>query len=236
LTIETKCHELCEGSEAILFPGMNFFITDCSQDFRMKVFFCTESLFRTAHRKFNTDFFEYLKMYPIHRHADGTQENTLAYFSIIGDLSSDHGNRYRTMIVVNLLRSLLLNIYDKVQRYSNYSTETVFSRKEDIYKSFIELILNNFREHRDVGFYASGLCITPRYLASVTSAVQGKSPKQIIDNFILDEIKILLTFSDLTLQQIADRLHFPDSSYLGRFFRHYMKTSPSAWRAKEMSL
>ncbi len=236
LTIYTRHFELLPRSEAVLRPMTVFSIKDCSEDFRMTVFVCADSIFKMAHRKFDPDFFKYLNIFPVYRHPEGAEKSTLSYFSIIGTIIEDSGNRYRTMIVANLTRSLLMNIYDKVQRYSKDSTETVFSRREEIYKSFIELILKNFHEHRDVGFYASSLCITPRYLASVTSAVRSTSPKEIIDRFIIDEIKILLTFSDLTLQQIADRLHFPDSSYLGRFFRHYMKTSPSAWRTREMSL
>lgn len=236
LTIDTRHFELLPRSEVVLRPMTVFSIKDCSEDFRMTVFVCADGIFKMAHRKFDPDFFKYLNIFPVYRHPEGTEKSTLSYFSIIGTIIEDSGNRYRTMIVANLTRSLLLNIYDKVQRYSKDSTETVISRREEIYKSFIELILKNFHEHRDVGFYASSLCITPRYLASVTSAVRSTSPKEIIDRFIIDEIKILLTFSDLTLQQIADRLHFPDSSYLGRFFRHYMKTSPSAWRTREMSL
>ena len=236
IMIDTRRFELQQRSEVVLRPMTVFSIRDCSDDFRMKVLVCSDNIFKMAHRKFDPDFFKYLNMFPVYCHPEGAEESTLAYFSIIGTIVADSGNRYRTMIVANLMRSLLLNIYDKVQRNSKSSPATVFSRKEEIYKSFIELILKNFHEHRDVGFYASSLCITPRYLASVTSAIRDSSPKEIIDRFIIDEIKIMLTFSDLTLQQIADRLHFPDSSYLGRFFRHYMGTSPSAWRAREMTL
>lgn len=236
ITINTRRFELLPRSEAVLFPMTVFCVRDCSADFKMTVFLCSEDILRTAHRKFDPEFFNHLNLSPVYRHPEGSQESTLAYFSIIGRIASDTGNRYRIMIVANLLRSLLLNIYDKVQRYSKDSSAAIFTRKEEIYNSFLDLIVKNAHNHRDVAFYADSLCITPRYLASVTSAVEGASPKQIIDRFIMDEIKIMLTFSDFTLQQIADRLHFPDSSYLGRFFRHYMGTSPSTWRKREMTL
>lgn len=64
----------------------------------------------------------------------------------------------------------------------------------------------------------------------------GEFPKAIIDRHIISEIKLLLTFSDLSVQQIADRLDFPDQSYLGRFFRKAVGMSPTAYRKVEMTM
>lgn len=68
------------------------------------------------------------------------------------------------------------------------------------------------------------------YLASVTRTLTGETPKETIDKWIVHEIKLMLMFSDLTLQQIADRMHFPDQSYLGRYFKRHTGSSPVAFR------
>lgn len=45
------------------------------------------------------------------------------------------------------------------------------------------------------------------------------------------EIKHLLKNTTLTAAQIALRLHFPDSSYLCRYFRKHTGTSISTYRS-----
>jgi AraC-like DNA-binding protein len=47
---------------------------------------------------------------------------------------------------------------------------------------------------------------------------------------VIVEIKSLLQTSNLSVQEIAYRLHFPDQSYLGRFFRKHTGQSPTAFR------
>ena len=44
------------------------------------------------------------------------------------------------------------------------------------------------------------------------------------------EIKVLLQSTELSMQEIADRLGFPDQSYLGRYFKRYEGMSPGDYR------
>ena len=62
------------------------------------------------------------------------------------------------------------------------------------------------------------------------------TPKQTIDEFLITEIKLMLTFSEMSIQQIADYLHFPDQSYFGRFFKRFTGMSPQSYRKKEMTM
>ena len=43
-------------------------------------------------------------------------------------------------------------------------------------------------------------------------------------------MKHLIDPTDLSVQEIAYRLRFPDQSYLGRFFRKHVGQSPSEFR------
>lgn len=85
---------------------------------------------------------------------------------------------------------------------------------------------------REVSFYADKLCISTKYLTGICKAVTGDSAKKIIDDFAILEIKVLLQSTELTVQEIADRLVFPDQSYLGRYFKRHEGMSPKEYQSK----
>ena len=63
-------------------------------------------------------------------------------------------------------------------------------------------------------------------------SVTGDSAKKIIDDFAILEIKVLLQSTELTMQDIADRLGFPDQSYLGRYFKRHEGMSPREYQSR----
>ncbi|MCD8388223.1 MAG: helix-turn-helix domain-containing protein [Bacteroidales bacterium] len=112
------------------------------------------------------------------------------------------------------------------------SQKNGFSPMLRIYRNFLKLVQQDAPTHHNVGYYAQILCISPRYLGRIVSEFsEGKSPKQIIDAALLDRVKELLRQPSLSIDQIADKLNFPDQSYLSRFFRRLTGLYPSAYRA-----
>jgi len=106
-------------------------------------------------------------------------------------------------------------------------------RSIDIYNRFISLVAEHYRTAHDVAFYADRLCITTRYLSQVTDNVVGKSPKQIIADYLLSEAKTYLGTTRLTIQEIADRLGFSSQVLFCKFFKAQEKTSPSDYRKQQ---
>ncbi|MDE7005047.1 MAG: helix-turn-helix domain-containing protein, partial [Alistipes sp.] len=74
------------------------------------------------------------------------------------------------------------------------------------------------------------LCISTRYLSTVVRSIAHSSVKEFVDRAVVLEIKMLLQSSDLSVQEIAYRLHFPDQSYLGRYFKNHTGMSPTEYR------
>ena len=103
-------------------------------------------------------------------------------------------------------------------------------RSIDIYNRFVSLVAEHYRTAHDVAFYADRLCITTRYLSGVTDNVVGKSPKQIIADYIMSEAKTFLDTTCLTIQEIADRLGFSSQVLFCKFFKSQEEISPSNYR------
>ena len=103
-------------------------------------------------------------------------------------------------------------------------------RSIDIYNRFVSLVAEHYRTAHDVAFYADRLCITTRYLSGVTDKVVGKSPKQIIADYIMSEAKTFLDTTRLTIQEVADRLGFSSQALFCKFFKSQENISPSDYR------
>lgn len=103
-------------------------------------------------------------------------------------------------------------------------------RPAEIYNDFLSLLADNYCQAHDVAFYASRLAIGTRYLSQVTKSVVGRSPKQIIDEYLLSHIEQQLLTTNLSIQQIADAMGFPSQVAFSKFFRSKKGLSPQAFR------
>lgn len=123
---------------------------------------------------------------------------------------------------------------DKAYRYLQsltvHAATLMDSRRQELYNAMMQQMANHFRQQHDVAFYANVLNITPRYLAQVTMAVCGKSPKQIIAEELADEVSRLLVSTTLSIQEIALMLGFSSQSQLTRLYRRVKGVSPSSVR------
>lgn len=139
----------------------------------------------------------------------------------------DRGNIFRNTIIRNRLQNVLLEAFDKTQRFApDVHSQTGTTRQADLFQRFVALVHEHCTEQREVAFYADRLCISTRYLSTIIRSVAHSTAKEFIDRSVVLEIKMLLGSTELSVQEIAYRLHFPDQSYLGRFFKKHTGCRP----------
>ena len=108
-------------------------------------------------------------------------------------------------------------------------------RAADLYNQLLSLITDHYHEAHDVTFYAEKLAITPRYLSQITNKLVGKSPKDVIADYLIQKAKILLDTSRLNIQEIAEKLGFSSQVIFCKFFRAHEGVSASAYRQSHPS-
>lgn len=109
------------------------------------------------------------------------------------------------------------------------------SRQGAICKEFLKLVEQHATQHRDMGFYADKLCITPKYLSVVVRKASGRSPVEWIDNAVMRYARTLLSTSELTIQQVASELGFPNASFFGQYFKRHEGTTPKRYRSQRIA-
>lgn len=231
-TINLKDYEIVENTQVVLLPGTIIRINGCSSDFTASFFGFPKEMFIEACMRFEPIFFRFIKEQPCYVLP---QENTGAINGLIRATTAiynDRENRFRNQIAKNHLQSFMLDIYDKCYRYFGKHKIEGGTRQDEIFKSFVSLVHEHCASQREVSFYADKLCISTKYLTGICKAVTGDSAKKIIDDFAILEIKVLLQSTELTVQEIADRLVFPDQSYLGRYFKRHEGMSPKEYQSK----
>lgn len=228
--IDLTEYKVVPNTVIFLLPSHIINIISASEDFRMAYFACSDSMFREASFRFNPHFFHFIKENPCKEFPFQYAGAVEGLMSATAAIYEDKNNRFRYEIAKNLLQIWLMDLYDKTHRWFTQQDMEGHNRQEEILKKFIYLIHTHCTSEREVGFYADLLCISTKYLTDICSSITGKSAKKLIDEFVLLEIKVLLQNTELPLQEISDRLNFPDQSYFGRYFKRQSGCSPSVYR------
>lgn len=162
--------------------------------------------------------------------------NTMdVWMDLLQQVSNDHTDTYRTSILSDLLHAFALDYYSKwKQHYGNDQMKEDKSPAEAICMRFYHLVFDHCMEHHTTAYYADRLCITPNYLAMITRQICNETPKQAIDRQIILGMKYMLRNTTMTAEQIALRFHFPDASYMCRFFRKHTGHTLSGYRKMDI--
>lgn len=162
-----------------------------------------------------------------------TEEESALLSSSFRDIISEYErfSHEKDHVLRNLIHILLLRVREIHKPHANKLKETA-TRAMDITNRFKHLVEKNFIEHRQVGWYAGKLSITPNHLSDMVKEVTGRTPRQIIADVLLLEAKVLLRSTDNTISQVAQQLHFDDQAHFAHFIKQRSGLSPTELRSK----
>lgn len=218
------------GDIAVVFPDTLFVVHGTCGDFRVRMIETSPALIDEAILPLSSIFFERIYNQPI--------LPTTAEERILSETWNAHIDHYaqcsaaksaRTMIR-NQLQNLFLAMEVKLVFDAPPENIKSIPSSRRLFNSFCKLVTEHCYAQHEVKFYADKLCITPYYLSKITARIAETTPKRLIDWQIVMEIKHLLTATDLTIKEIADRFHFDSTSYLGRYFRRHTGMTPTEFR------
>ncbi|MFB9055172.1 helix-turn-helix domain-containing protein [Mariniflexile ostreae] len=106
----------------------------------------------------------------------------------------------------------------------------------DTANQFRVLLQKEYKNSRNVSYYAEALHVTPRRLTEITESWFGKPAKQIIIDKIISESTRELKHSNLTIAEIAHEVGFSDEGNFSAFFKKHTGNSPSDLRKAEYAI
>ncbi len=142
---------------------------------------------------------------------------------------SDKENPFRKQVVQHIIMAIF---YSSEQIRNIDSNDPPRTNADVLSKEFLRLAKENFRQERQLQFYADKLCITPRYLSRVVKESTNSSAAEWIERYVILEARALLKSTNMTIQQISDELNFPSQTFFGKYFKRRMGISPKEYRRK----
>lgn len=145
------------------------------------------------------------------------------------------GHLFYGEMLGHLLAVHILDLHDIHARKEK--AVQVSERKAIIVRQFIELLYQGeYIRNRNLGYYASRLCVTSHYLTEVCKEVSSEPASYWIDRFTTNKILGLLRQKEISLTEIADRMNFSSLSYFSRYVLQKTGMSPSEYRANKILL
>ena len=158
------------------------------------------------------------------------------FISLVEQETKGPESEFSAEIISGLIAGTIYKVGDILQRYLSEHPEletTSHSRAKEYFTQFTQLLNEHYKQERSVGFYARQLCITPKYLTTLIKRISGRSVSEWIDNYVILEAKTLLKYSNMSIQEIAYYLNFPNQSFFGSYFKRNTGMSPSQYKAKQ---
>lgn len=134
----------------------------------------------------------------------------------------------------DVFRIYLLALFTELRLVLPADETTLTDRADTAALRFTQLYKNALSEFiydkQTVGEYASLLHISPNHLNKCVKTATGQSARDLLDEMILLEAKVLLAQTGLSVSEIAYRIGKQDPSNFSRFFRTKIGITPTEYR------
>lgn len=160
-------------------------------------------------------------------------ENILANKNLIRAAMSQLENEHRIEAVRCLIQSLYFT-YKKRFFTPQARNIQVGGHAETIVNRFLNLVRDNYLHERELNFYASKLCMTPKYLSRVVKQVTGKTAYVWITDAVIQQAKMMLKCTDKTIMEIGNEMNFSSQVFFSKYFKNATGMSPREYRQQSV--
>ncbi len=225
--------ELSDHDVLIFFPGDMVKWEMVSDDFSSHVIRYSSNVLRTASMNVEHAVYEKLKADRRCGYKDLINNVVDSMFRIFNFYFTVEHYSMTDRIVTLQLQAFFLGFYDYLQSNPREDLRSKGTQRTDeLFNRFMELVENEFKKGHEVNYYAERMNISRRYLGIIVRGKTGNSPKQLIDEYIILRLKLIMRTTKLSLKQISHDFNFSDQTALTRYFREHVGISPQQYRLK----
>lgn len=228
MNIGLDSYTLQKNQALIIFPGTFLHIKSFTDDVRV-IFTAISPDFTNYSQdiKLGVEFGRELSQNPINTLSDENVKELLDLHRIVKKVLRDPNYQFKEEVAKSYLNIIKCNIFQKfLDTRSMHKEDKPSSRKEEIFYNFIASVREHYKENRNIGFYASKLFMSPKYLSSVVHEVSGKYATEWINQYVILEAKALLRSPGMTVKDVTFCLNFANQSFFAKFFKQHTGYTP----------
>lgn len=236
--INLKEYEVEPNVLAVNLPENITQVVWVSDDFHGRIVVLSLEFLHSIHvdLKHTISHYMYIKDHPTYRLDDATFRHLSRFHQLIQDSVEERlepwAGEMHQEVVNRLVSAFMYRCGELLNNLPLEDIRTVKSRREALFRQFIDLLNQYHNRERSVGFYAEKMHITPKYMSSLMKEMTGRTAAEWIDDYVILEAKTLLKYSGLSIQEVAYRLNFSTQSFFGKYFRQHTGMSPGQYKMK----
>ena len=220
----------------VLLPGHVLRRIACSEDYTYSCIIISAEMYSElkAHI-FSHDYDKFATVPKCHL-TDVQAKRMMALNELLGAIAS-HDN-YDLQLRRQMLLSQLAVGYEFVNYYRReQDKEWADSRSATLYTQFCDLVIEHYRENRNVNYYAALLDYDPRYFSKVFRQFSGGlSPLEWIQQYVATQAKRIMDMHPKqTIKETAYELGFPDTANFCRYFKRATGIYPQEYKKRMYS-
>ena len=174
----------------------------------------------------------YLKQHPKVHLSDDDVSLLDDYFQLLCRRMRDQSPMLYSDIVRSLVSTMMLEMLCMMRRQDSENAGTGSLYRQRLADKFMRLVEESDGRIRRVDDFANQLNITPKYLSTLLKETMSRRPSEMIKLFTLKAIERRLRFTDMTMQEIANDLNFPNASFFGKYVKEHLGMTPLEYRRK----
>lgn len=137
-----------------------------------------------------------------------------------------------SQLVLCQLKAFFIGFHEYLQRNPQYRPDEIKSyRVRELFNRFMMLLEKDYKISRDVNYYAAQMNISSKYLTNIVGQVTGHTPKTIIDQYVILQLKMHLKRTTQSIKEMAWEFHFADVSFFCRYFKKHTGLTPQQIRS-----
>ena len=137
-----------------------------------------------------------------------------------------------SQLVLCQLKAFFIGFHEYLQRNPQYRPDEVKSyRVRELFNRFMMLLERDYKISRDVNYNAEQMNISSKYLTNIVNQVTGHTPKTIIDQYVILQLKMHLKRTTQSIKEMAWEFHFADVSFFCRYFKKHTGLTPQQIRS-----
>ena len=172
MCVNFKEWQLFEGAVITLFPNDVVILKDVSDDFSVEMLKYDASLLREASLQLEQTVYQSLREDRCRTESTIVTDIINQMFSLLKIYFIQEDCTCLSQLVLLQLKAFFLGFYDYLYRHPAERPEETGSRRtHEIFNEFMMLVEHQYKESRDVNYYADVLHITPKYLNTIVRRV-----------------------------------------------------------------